>query len=170
MTYYCRQWLWQMTDPSSRQRGRPTKTRPQLSNSNKLLVMSPRWGSTPRLTDWLTDWPSVAMWLWLEESKLAQHAYEEGQKYVGMKRRSCRLNQTLHTGSTRNQPTCLCWTIRSVNPVWTSLPTGLPPSQQKPENYNSVQCRLGAKISCVGTIMVSILIVLWRKTSYVWRF
>jgi hypothetical protein len=24
-----------------------------------------RWGSTPRLTDWLTDWPSVAMWLWL---------------------------------------------------------------------------------------------------------
>jgi hypothetical protein len=29
--------------------------------------MSPRWGSTPNLTDWLTDWPSVAMWLWLCE-------------------------------------------------------------------------------------------------------
>jgi hypothetical protein len=27
----------------------------------KYLVMSPRWGSTPRLT----DWPSVAMWLWV---------------------------------------------------------------------------------------------------------
>jgi hypothetical protein len=36
--------------------------------------MSPRFGSTPRLTDWLTDWPtdrptdrrpSVGMWLWL---------------------------------------------------------------------------------------------------------
>jgi hypothetical protein len=27
--------------------------------------MSPRRGSTPRWTDWLTDWPSVAMWSWL---------------------------------------------------------------------------------------------------------
>jgi hypothetical protein len=27
--------------------------------------MSPRWDSTPRQTDWLTDWLSVAMWLWL---------------------------------------------------------------------------------------------------------
>jgi hypothetical protein len=57
----------QKTYPSSRQRRRPTKTRPQLVNSNKYLVMSPRWGSTPRLT----DWPSVAMWLglwlWLTE-------------------------------------------------------------------------------------------------------
>jgi hypothetical protein len=39
-----------MTDLSSRQRGRPTKSRPQLPKSNKHLVMSPRWGSTPRLT------------------------------------------------------------------------------------------------------------------------
>jgi hypothetical protein len=30
--------------------------------------MSPRRGSTPRRTDWLTDWPSVAMWLWLSEA------------------------------------------------------------------------------------------------------
>jgi hypothetical protein len=44
----------QKTDPSSHQRGRPTKTRPWLSNSNKYLVMSPRWGLTPRLTAWLT--------------------------------------------------------------------------------------------------------------------
>jgi hypothetical protein len=61
VTYYCRQWLWQKTDPSSCQRGHSTKTRPWLSNSNTYLVMNPRWGSTPRLT----DWPSVAMWLWL---------------------------------------------------------------------------------------------------------
>jgi hypothetical protein len=39
------------TDPAARQRGRPIKTRPQLSNSNKYLVMSPRWGSAPRLND-----------------------------------------------------------------------------------------------------------------------
>jgi hypothetical protein len=40
------------TDPSSRQRGRPTKTRPHCQIViAKYLVMSPRWGSTPRLTD-----------------------------------------------------------------------------------------------------------------------
>jgi hypothetical protein len=44
----------QKTDPSSSQRGCQRKTRPYLSKSNKYLVMSPRWGSTPRLTDWLT--------------------------------------------------------------------------------------------------------------------
>jgi hypothetical protein len=48
----------QNTDPSFRQRGRPTKTRRQLSNSNKYLVVSPRWGSTPRLTDW-GIWPRL---------------------------------------------------------------------------------------------------------------
>jgi hypothetical protein len=32
------QQLIQKTDPSFRQRGRPTKTRPQLSNSNKYVV------------------------------------------------------------------------------------------------------------------------------------
>jgi hypothetical protein len=26
----------------------------------------------------------------------------------------------------RNQPIYLCWTIQSVNPVWTSLPSGPP--------------------------------------------
>jgi hypothetical protein len=49
------------TDPSSHQRGRHTKTRPWMSKSNKYLVINPRLGSTPRLT----DWPSVATWLWL---------------------------------------------------------------------------------------------------------
>jgi hypothetical protein len=39
----------QKTNPSSRQRGRPIKTR--LSKSNKYLVMSPRRGSTPMLID-----------------------------------------------------------------------------------------------------------------------
>jgi hypothetical protein len=64
------------------------------------------------------------------------------------------LNQTRRTGNTRNQPSCLCWTIRSVNPVWTSLPSGPPLSQHKPESYNSVQWRLSGKIwfSCVGII------------------
>jgi hypothetical protein len=33
----------QTTDLSSRQRGCPTSTNPQLSDSNKILVMGPRW-------------------------------------------------------------------------------------------------------------------------------
>jgi hypothetical protein len=43
-----------MTDPSSRQRGRPTSTKPQLSDSNKNLVLRPTWRLTPWLT-WSTD-------------------------------------------------------------------------------------------------------------------
>jgi hypothetical protein len=45
----------QKTDPSSCQEGAPQK---QDRNCQiviaKYLVMSPRWGSAPRLTDWLT--------------------------------------------------------------------------------------------------------------------
>jgi hypothetical protein len=75
-------------------------------------------------------------------------------EYVGMKQRSCRLSPTAHAGNTRNQPTCLCWTIRSVNPVRISLPFGCPLSQQNSRNYNSVKCTLSGKIcfSYVGTI------------------
>jgi hypothetical protein len=43
-------------DPSSRQRGRPTKTNRNCQTVIKYLVISPNY--------WLTDWPSVAMWLW----------------------------------------------------------------------------------------------------------
>jgi hypothetical protein len=59
----------QKTDPSSRQRGRPTK---QDRNCQivmaKYLVMSPRWGSTPRLTDWLTVSRNVTLTLALAVS------------------------------------------------------------------------------------------------------
>jgi hypothetical protein len=51
--------------PSSRQRGRLTKTRPSQSKSNKYLVMSPRWDSTPRLTDWQTVSRNVTLTLTL---------------------------------------------------------------------------------------------------------
>jgi hypothetical protein len=42
------------TDPSSRQRERPTSTNLQLSDSNKNLVVSPRWMLYSK-TDWPTD-------------------------------------------------------------------------------------------------------------------
>jgi hypothetical protein len=41
-------------DPSSRQRERPTSTNPQLSDSNKDVVVSPRWVLYSK-TDWTTD-------------------------------------------------------------------------------------------------------------------
>jgi hypothetical protein len=46
-------WVWQTTDPSSRQRERPTSASLQLSDSNKDLVVSPRWVLYSK-----TDWPS----------------------------------------------------------------------------------------------------------------
>jgi hypothetical protein len=47
----------------SSERAPSTKTRQKLSNSNKHLVMRPRWGSTPRLTDWLTVSRNVTLTL-----------------------------------------------------------------------------------------------------------
>jgi hypothetical protein len=55
---------WQTTDPTFRQRGRPTKTQQQLWNSNKHPVMRTRKGIDIK-TYWLPDWPSVVTWLWL---------------------------------------------------------------------------------------------------------
>jgi hypothetical protein len=59
----------QKTDPSSRQRGRPRK---QDRNCQiviaKYLVMSPRWSSTPRLTDWLTVSRNVTLTLTWEST------------------------------------------------------------------------------------------------------
>jgi hypothetical protein len=42
------------TDPPSRYRERPTSTNPQLPDSNKNLVVSPRWVLYSKL-DWPTD-------------------------------------------------------------------------------------------------------------------
>jgi hypothetical protein len=43
----------------------------------------------------------------LEEQKQPNMNTQKAAKYVGMKRRSCRLNQTPPTGNTRNPLTCL---------------------------------------------------------------
>jgi hypothetical protein len=42
------------TDPTSRQGERPTSTNPQLSSSNKNVVVSPRWVLYSKI-DWPTD-------------------------------------------------------------------------------------------------------------------
>jgi hypothetical protein len=45
----------------------------------------------------------------------------------------------------RPHVTCLWYTIWSDNPAWSPLPSGLPLSQQKSKNYNSVKCRSSGK-------------------------
>jgi hypothetical protein len=87
---------------------------------------------------------------------------------------------TPHTGNTRNQPTCLCWTIRSVNPVWTFPPSEPQLSQQKSRDYIAIICSLIGRILfflcsyrkkyCFSPAMISIKILLWSKASYVWSF
>jgi hypothetical protein len=62
----------QKINPSSRQRGRPTKARPKLSKSNKYLVTSSRWDSTPRVTDWLIVSRNVALTLTDKQSYWVQ--------------------------------------------------------------------------------------------------
>jgi hypothetical protein len=67
----------QTRDPSSRQRRRPTKTRPYLSKSNKYLVMSPRWGSTPRFTNWLTASRNVTSTLTVDRASWELQLWED---------------------------------------------------------------------------------------------
>jgi hypothetical protein len=50
-----------MTDPTSRQRGRPQMTRQKLKKKTDLWSKVPDWA---RHQDLLTDWLSVVMWRW----------------------------------------------------------------------------------------------------------
>jgi hypothetical protein len=64
----------QRTDPTFRQRGRPTETRQQISDPNawkgsNIWSNVHKVGSTPRHTDWLTDWLSAVNWLWLTKDR-----------------------------------------------------------------------------------------------------
>jgi hypothetical protein len=61
----------QMTDPTSRQRGRTTETRPQPSERN-VRTGSSIWSQSQiglgTMTLWLTDRPSAVTWLWYQSS------------------------------------------------------------------------------------------------------
>jgi hypothetical protein len=70
-----------MKNPTSRQRGRPTKTIQQLSENN-LRTESNIWSQVPewaRYLDILTDRPSVVKWLTLRLR----------QRHVAMAMREC---------------------------------------------------------------------------------
>jgi hypothetical protein len=62
------------TDPSSRQRGRPTSTNRKLSDSNKTLVLGHIWGLTPRQTGRLAVGRKVTLTLRAsEQTGMASH-------------------------------------------------------------------------------------------------
>jgi hypothetical protein len=79
--------LWQTTDPSSRQRGRPTWTGQWHSNKKKNLVMSLRRGSTPRRTDSPTVScnGTLTLTLTLRELKTGCSLAESSQEDYGSK-------------------------------------------------------------------------------------
>jgi hypothetical protein len=56
-------WLYELTHPSCRKRGSPISTNPQLSYSNKNLVLGPRCGLISRLDGWLTVGHTVTLTL-----------------------------------------------------------------------------------------------------------
>jgi hypothetical protein len=71
----------------------------------------------------------IQLFFWTLSS--AQRAYEEGHKICLKEAKVLQIDPTPHTRNARNPPTCLLQTIRSVNPGWTSLPSGVSLSQQK---------------------------------------
>jgi hypothetical protein len=88
----------------------------------------------------------------LEKSKLAQHAYEEGNKI------SCRLSTTPHTENTKNQPTCFCWTIRSVNPVLDISPIWALVITAEVKKIQLRPVQIEWEILCIGTIRSIVLL------------
>jgi hypothetical protein len=51
--------------------------------SNNYLVMSPRWGSTPRLTDWLTVVRNVTLTLWVTSTVGSQLIHLGSSSEIG---------------------------------------------------------------------------------------
>jgi hypothetical protein len=83
--------LWQA--PAAYTKDRPVlsseralhKNKTELSNSNKYLVMSPRWGSTPKIY-WLTVRRNVTLNLtltWLKQNRSTVAGSTEGRNWFG---------------------------------------------------------------------------------------
>jgi hypothetical protein len=70
---YCRLCPLEMTDPSSRQRERPTSTIPQLPDSTKNLIFGPDGCLTPRQSGRLTVRRNVTLTLIIKSSDHTQH-------------------------------------------------------------------------------------------------
>jgi hypothetical protein len=104
-----------MTDPTSRQRGRPQMTRQKLSTTKIYLwSTSPRLGSTPRHTDWLTVSCDVTLTVTLFPLMSSSLACGEAESawYVGYCLAYCTgpgwLDDDCGAGENRTAPVSLC--------------------------------------------------------------
>jgi hypothetical protein len=82
----------------------------------------------------------------LKKSKLAQHAYEEGHEIYWTEAKVLQIQPNTTCRKHKESAQMSLVNHRSVNPVWTSLPSGLTSLQQKSENYSSIQHRFGRKL------------------------
>jgi hypothetical protein len=71
-----------------------------------------------------------------EKSKVAQHAYEEGQKICCHEAKVLQIEPNTTYREYKESVHLSLIDHRSVNPAWTCLPSGLPLLQQKTENYS----------------------------------
>jgi hypothetical protein len=127
---------------SSRQRRRPTKTRPQLSNRIKYLVMSPRWGSIPRLTDWLTVSCNVTLTLTL--TRILQSRVEAWSNTSTVVSRGMRRKGNPGLGGVTVPPCSLAISLRGAGPPgWASL-------ESEAVKYGHESPRLGRENGCAG--------------------
>jgi hypothetical protein len=69
---------WQEIDTGSRQRGRTTETRQQLSDKINIWSQVPQWA---RHQDVLTDRPSVVKWLRLQHQNWKLRIHKEGMSF-----------------------------------------------------------------------------------------
>jgi hypothetical protein len=97
-----------MTDPTSRQRGRPTKTKQQLLDNN-IRTESNIWSQVPewaRQLDIRADWLSVVTWLRLRLGLTVVVYCENHMKHIhcaGRMPSFSMLKQVVHTGTTEIQ-------------------------------------------------------------------
>jgi hypothetical protein len=68
---------WQGTNPTSRQRGRPTETRQQFSDRINIWLQAPQWAQWARRTDWLTVRRKVIFALILTDSSQIKKRRQE---------------------------------------------------------------------------------------------
>jgi hypothetical protein len=108
---------WHMTDPTSRQRGRSKRDKTVTLEKKISGQKSQIWA---RHQDILTDWPSVAMWLWQHEHVITTQWHWSLRNLQNVIRHTmaprCRYPHSnvcpTHMGSAESGPNILLRTVR----------------------------------------------------------
>jgi hypothetical protein len=113
----------------------------------------------------------------LEKSKLAHHAYEEGHRICWNEARVLQIEPNITYRKYTESAHRFLLEHPIINPVWISLPSGLPSSQQKSRDYNTVKCSWSGnslfslcwyhKEYCFSPVTIYVVIFPGCKASYV---